>query len=118
VSESAPSPTSLPCTIMGRSPFDEVRLRWQGAGNLLLALYCMFGVGGIGGVIFGILFILLAGATWTITSFGRRDWYSIPPNGRIIAGFGAVIGVAFVYIFFGIFFFTIWFIMLIANWLA
>ena len=35
----------------------------------------MFGAGGVGGVIFGVLFILLAVATWAITSFETRDWY-------------------------------------------
>jgi hypothetical protein len=103
---------------MGRSPFDETRLRWQGAGNIVLALYCLFGAGGAGGIVFGILFISLAVVTWVITRFGSRDWYSIPPTERYIAGTGAIIGVAAIYLTFGIFFLTIWFIMLIADWMS
>jgi hypothetical protein len=118
MSEPTQSSGAVPFSIMGRSPFDETRLRWQGAGNIVLALYCLFGAGGAGGIVFGILFISLAVATWVITRFGSRDWYSIPPTERYIAGTGAIIGVAAIYLTFGIFFLTIWFIMLIADWMS
>jgi hypothetical protein len=118
MSEPTPQPASLPLTIKGRSPFDERRLQWQGTGSILLALYCMLGVGGAGGIIFGILFLLLALATWIITRFGFRDWYSIPTGQRIIAGTGSVIGLAILYLAFGVFFLTIWFILLICDWMS
>jgi hypothetical protein len=79
---------------MGRSFFDRRRLQWQGAGNLLLALYCIFGAGGPGGVFFGILFLALAIATWTIAFMAGWDWYKIPPDFRRgIVAVGAVVGV-------------------------
>ena len=118
MSEPTEASRAMPFSIMGRSPFDSIRLRWQGAGNIILALYCLFGAGGAGGIVFGILFIALAVATWVITSFGSRNWYSIPPAERYIAGTGAIVGVTVIYVTFGIFFLTIWFIMLIAKWMA
>jgi hypothetical protein len=124
MSESAPppSPTSAPgqppLSIAGRSPFDARRLQWQGAGNILLALYCIFGAGGAGGVFFGILFLLLALATWVIAFRADWNWYSIPPDyRRVIVAVGAAIGVTFTYIFFGIFFLVIWICMHLADWM-
>jgi len=130
VSETAPSPppspppppTSAqrqpPLSFAGRSPFDERRLQWQGAGNILLALYCIFGAGGAGGIFFGILFLLLAIATWVIAFQYGWDWYMIPSDYRRgIVAVGASIGVAFIYIFFGIFFLVIWVCMHLADWM-
>jgi hypothetical protein len=74
----------------------------------------MFGAGGVGGIILGILFILLALATWVITLFGEREWYSISTAGQLIAGTGSVIGVVVIYITFGVFFLIIWVISLFA----
>lgn len=124
MSESAPPqpPTSTPgqppLSIAGRSPFDARRLHWQGAGNILLALYCIFGAGGAGGVFFGILFLLLALATWVIAFRANWDWYSIPPDyQRVIVAVGAVIGVTFTYLCFGIFFLVIWICMHLGDWM-
>src|SRR5690348_13158961 len=103
MSESAPlpPPRKLPLTFMERSPVDETRLKWQGAGNIPLALYCIFGAGGVGGVFVGILFLLLALATWVIAFRAGWNWYSIPPDyQRVIVAVGVAIGVTFTYIFF------------------
>ena len=107
-----------PLTIAGRSFFDQTRLMWQGAGNILIALYCFFGAGGAGGIIFGILFLSLAIATWVIAGLASWDWYGIPPDyRRVIVGIGAVIGVTMMYLFFGIFFLVIWVVTHIGDWL-
>ncbi len=100
----------------GRSAVDPTRLRWSGVGNAILAMYFMFGSGsGAIGVIVGLLIIALGLATWIITGFGNREWYSIPPKPRGIAATGSIIGVTMTYLVFGIFFLTIWFIKLIAG---
>ncbi len=97
----------------GRSAVDPTRLRWSGVGNAVLALYFIFGSqSGAFGVIIGILIIALGLATWIISRLGTREWYSIPPNARIIAATGAIIGVAITYLVFGIFFLIIWVIRL------
>jgi len=111
-------PSQPPLSIAGRSPFDERRLKWQGAGNILLALYCIFGPGGAGGIVFGILFLLLAVATWVIAFNAGWDWHSIPRDYRIgIVAVGATIGITFIYIFFGIFFLVIWIFTHLADWM-
>ena len=122
MSETKPRLPSPPCrpplSIAGRSPFDERRLHWQGAGNILLALYCIFGAGGAGWVFFGVLFLLLAIATWVIAFRADWDWYSIPRDYRLgVVAAGASIGVTFVYIFFGIFFLVIWVLRHLADWM-
>jgi hypothetical protein len=97
----------------GRSAVDPTRLRWSGVGNAILAMFFMFGShSGALGVIVGLLIIALGLATWIITGFGRRQWYSIPPNARAVAATGAIIGVAMTYLVFGIFFLIIWVIRL------
>lgn len=111
-------PPQPPLSIAGRSPFDEIRLKWQGAGNILLALYCLFGAGGTGGVFFGIVFLLLAVSTWVIAYQASWEWYAIPPDFRRgIVAVGASIGVAFTYLFFGIFFLVIWVCAHLADWM-
>src|ERR1039457_6883803 len=108
MSETKPRLPSPPCrpplSIAGRSPFDERRLHWQGAGG--------------GGVFFGVLFLLLAIATWVIAFRADWDWYSIPRDYRLgVVAAGASIGVTFVYIFFGIFFLVIWVLRHLADWM-
>jgi hypothetical protein len=109
-----PEPTQVPplppFTIMGRSFFDPIQIRRLGVGNLLLGPVCIFGAGA-SGVIFGILFILFAVATWSITVFGQRPRYAVPVPARYIAGIVAAIGA----ICFGVFFATIQFIGPIAD---
>lgn len=76
-------------------------------------MYFMFGSQtGAFGVIVGILITALGFATWIITGFGNREWYSIPPNARAIAATGSIIGVVMTYLVFGIFFLIIWIIRL------
>ena len=53
-------------------------------------------------------------ATWIITGFGTRYWYSIPTAGRVIAGTGSTVGLAVLYLTFGIFFLIVWVISLFA----
>lgn len=114
----SPPPSQPPLSVMGRSFFDRRRLQWQGAGNLLLALYCIFGAGGAGGVFFGILFLALAIATWTIAFMAGWEWYNIPPDFRRgVVAVGAVVGVTMTYIFFGIFFLVIWICIHLADWI-
>jgi hypothetical protein len=99
----------------GRSAVDSTRLRWSGAGNAILATYFLFGSkSGAFGIVVGILIIALGLAVWVITRFGTRQWYSISPVARGIAATGSVIGVAIMYITFGIFFLIIWIISLFA----
>jgi hypothetical protein len=104
----------LPLTIAGRSPFDGIRLRWSGIGNLILAVACASG-GNVAGIIFGVIFLILAIATWSITRLGTRPWYALSPGARALAGTGSVIGLVFLYLCFGIFFLTIWFIKVLAQ---
>ena len=106
----------LPLTIAGRSPFDGIRLRWSGVGNLILAVACIATVH-VAGIIFGAIFLALAIATWAITRMGTRPWYSISPGGRALAGSGSVIGLVFLYVCFGVFFLTMWFLRIIVSWL-
>ena len=97
----------------GRSAVDSTQLRWSGAGNAILAAYFLFGSkSGAFGIVVGILIIALGLAVWVITRFGTRQWYSISPVARGIAATGSVIGVAIMYITFGIFFLIIWIISL------
>lgn len=97
-----------------RSAVDPTRLRWSGVGNFILAMFFMFGShGGAFGVLAGLLVIALGLATWIITGFGTRQWYSIPPNARAIAATGSIIGVAMTYLVLGIFFLIIWVISLV-----
>lgn len=120
MSEPSTGSSQLPLTIFGRSPFDGIRLRWCAIGNMVLALYCFFGSrGGIGGILFGLLFVFLIVTTWSVTHVGTTDWRTVPPSGwRVVAGIGAVTGFVFTYLFFAVFFMTIWFIMLIADWMS
>jgi hypothetical protein len=69
----------------GRSAVDSTRLRWSGVGNVILALFFISGShSGAFGVIVGILILALGLATWIITGFGTREWYSIPPGQRAL----------------------------------
>lgn len=114
---SAP-PAQPPLSVAGRSPFDQIRLKWQGVGNTVLALYCMFGAGGAGGVFFGIVFLALGIATWVIAYQADWQWYAIPPDFRRgVVAVGAAIGVAFTYLCFGVFFLVIWIFTHLADWM-
>jgi hypothetical protein len=107
-----------PLTIGGWSFFDKVRFRWGGAGDIVLGISLIGGVHSAGGIVFGILFIMLGIATWIFTRFGSgengRQWYSawntMPTVGRVVAGTGSVIGMAFLYILF------FWFVILRWVW--
>lgn len=93
-----------PLTIAGRSFFDAIRLRWGGAGDIVLGVSCIGGLHSGGGIVFGVLFILLGIATWILTSFGRRSWRDMRTASRVLAGTGSVIGMLFLYLVFFYFF--------------
>jgi hypothetical protein len=109
---------ALPLTIAGRSPFDPIRLRWSGLGNILLGMGCAFGAGGVGGVVFGILFILLGIATWIITKFGAIPWHEVSGVSRVLVSTGAIIGTVFLYLFFFYLFIFFFVLKIVLKWMA
>lgn len=114
-----------PPSIRGWSFFDKVRFRWGGGGDILLGIALIGGGHSVGTTIFGVLFIALGIATWTVTGFGVRGeeefggdwysaWYSMSTTGRIVAGTGSVVGMLFLYIIFFWLFIILWVIKNIA----
>lgn len=115
----APRAYTKPMTIRGWSPFDKVRLRWGGGGCIVLGIALIGSGHSAGSIIFGLLFIGLGLATWILSQFGLRGqaefggewhsaWNSMSTGGRAVAGTGAVIGLAFVYLLFFWFFIIRW----------
>jgi hypothetical protein len=102
-----PSQGRLPLTIAGRSPVDGTRLRWAGAGNLLLGLGCIFGAGGGGGIFFGIVFLALGAATIILTRFGTVPWHHLSKNVKPVVATGAAVGLAWL-CFFLFWLFILW----------
>jgi hypothetical protein len=109
---------SLPLTIAGRSPFDPTRIRWSGAGNLLIGLYCMLGAGGAGGIVFGVFFIFLGTATWVITRFGEISWHDLSGISRVAASTGAIIGTVFLYLLFCWLFIIYFVFQVVLGWMS
>jgi hypothetical protein len=109
---------TLPLTIKGRSPLSESGFRWGGAGSLILGLACAFGAGGVAGIFFGILFIMLAIATWGFSLFGTMPWDRMSAAGRVLAGTGSVIGVAFLLILVLWLVAFFWVFKVILGWMA
>jgi hypothetical protein len=106
----------VPLHIARRSPLDQVRLKWQGVGNILLAFYCFSGAGGAAGIAFGIAFLLLAITTWALAYRAAWDWWAIEPAGaRAVATVGAITGTSMVYLFFAAFFFVMWMVKALAR---
>jgi hypothetical protein len=70
---------------------------------------------GAAGIVFGVLLLLLGIATWIFTRFGEISWYDMSALGKGVAGVGSIVGNAFLYTFFFIFFATIWVIKLFTN---
>jgi hypothetical protein len=62
---------SLPLTVAGRSPFDEVRVRWGGFGALAFGIGLLFS-GTAGGIVFGILLAVLGGAALALSRVRGR----------------------------------------------
>lgn len=80
---------------------DPIRLRWSGVGNTLLGLGSIFGThGSPAGIIFGLLFLGLAGGTWAVTRFGTTIWPELTSAGKAVAGIGSLTGLLFIYSFF------------------
>jgi hypothetical protein len=94
------------------------RRRWSGIGNLLLGAGCIFGAGGAGGVVFGILFILLGIATWIITKFGAIPWHDLSGVPLVLASTGAIIGVVFLYLAFCYLFIFFFVLKVVLGWMA
>ncbi len=101
---------SLPLTIAGRSPFDPIRLRWGGGATTVLGLVACFQPGG--GFALGIPLLALGIGTLVVTGFGGTPWQALGSAQKGIAGTGSIIGLIFLYMFFGIFFLIIWVIKL------
>lgn len=99
---------SLPLTVAGRSPVDPIRLRWGGGGAVVLGVLAMFN--GAGGLVVGALLALLGVATWSVTAFGATPWPELSSPKKVVAASGAAIGLAFLYLFFAIFFLIMWII--------
>ena len=81
---------SLPCTIAGRSPFDETRLRWGGVGAVLMGVGLLFTEPA--GIAIGLVMATLGVASLVLSAFGTKFWYDIPTPQRYVVGTGAVIG--------------------------
>jgi hypothetical protein len=103
-----------PLTFGGWSFFDKVRFRWGGAGDVVLGVALIGGGHSAAATVFGVLFIALGVATWTLTGFGGGKWYSawnkMRTPKRVVAGVGSVIGVLFIYLIF------FWFFILRFVW--
>lgn len=97
-----------PLTIAGRSPFDGIRFRWGGVGDVLLGISLIGALHNGGAIVFGILFMVLGIATWIFSGFGKTSWYAMPTAGRVIAGTGSIIGLLFIYLVFFYFFILRW----------
>jgi hypothetical protein len=102
------------------SLFDKVRFRWGGGGDIVLGIAMIGGGHSAATAVLGVLFIALGIVTWVLTGFGTKgaepphDWYAawnlMSPARRAVAGTGAVIGMAFWYLFF------FWFFILKMVW--
>ncbi len=93
-------PPTLPLTIVGRSPFDSIRLRWGGLSTLALGIGIPF-TGEPAAIVLGILLITLGLATIILSAFGAKYWYDIPTPQRYIVGTGAIIGFLTFIVFIG-----------------
>jgi hypothetical protein len=85
----------VPLTIAGRSPLDRTRLKYAGAGCLLLGFFAF--TGGAVGIVFGVVLVAIGIAIWALTSFGRKSWYELPRQQQYIVGAGATVGFVFVW---------------------
>ena len=102
----------VPCTIFGRSPFDPIRLRWGGGGDLVLGVILIL-QGEPTGVAFGAVCIILGITVWILSGFGSIPFMALSTSNQRIVGIGAVVGVVFLYTFFICFFITLWTIQLV-----
>ncbi len=84
---------SAPFSINGRSPVDDIRLRWSGLACVALGVLLVFQ--GPVGIVFGILVVALGVATWVVTRLGRVPWQQLTKVGKAIAGTTAAIGIPF-----------------------
>lgn len=100
-------PRQPPLTISGRSPFDDVRIRWGGFGAVGLGIGLFFTVDPVG-VFFGVVLLALGLATWFLSAFGSTSWYDIQQPQRYVVGIGAVVGMLIFIVFVGGFFLTAW----------
>lgn len=108
------TPSQLPLTINGRSPFDGIRLRWGGLGAVGLGIGLPF-TAEPAGIVFGILFFGLGLATWILSSFGGTWWYDIPVPQRYVVATGAIIGMSIFIVFVGGFLVMAWVLTMFAN---
>jgi hypothetical protein len=73
----------------GRSLVDKTRIRWAGAGDILLGLLFLAGTG-ISAMLFGLLLIGLGVATWVLTLFGTRHFTQLAPASKTVVVIGAL----------------------------
>ncbi len=91
--------------------FEPSKLRWGGFGTIVLGLAISSG-GAPAAVVFGLVVVVLGVLTWGLTGFGRYTWQSLSPASHGIAGTGAVVGVLFFFVTFGIVIAFLWFVNL------
>ncbi|MGE3795486.1 MAG: hypothetical protein AB7I38_16395 [Dehalococcoidia bacterium] len=108
------APRQLPLTISGRSPFDDVRIRWGGFGAVGLGIGLFFTVDPAG-AFFGVILLCLGLATWFLSAFGSTSWHDIQLPQRYVVGTGAVVGMLIFIVFVGGFLLMAWIIHTIAS---
>ena len=76
-----------------RSLVDTTRIRWGGFGDVLMGVVmggAGIGNGNVAGIVFGLLFVALGIATWSVTSFGSIHYLTLSPGKRAIVVLGSI----------------------------